>query len=73
MRLIKLSILLVGFSFNMLAYAIVPVVDAYNDAENTSALGNSLQTNANRISSENNVATVFTLISTHDDYGASNL
>lgn len=53
MRFIKLSILLVGFSLYSLAYAIAPVEDAYNDADNRSASTNSNQRSSNNSATMN--------------------
>jgi tol-pal system protein YbgF len=53
MRLIRLSILLAGFSLNTVVYAVAPVVDAYKDTDNTSSFDNARQVSANDPPSDN--------------------
>lgn len=57
MKLIKVSILLLGFSISIAAHAIVPVVDAYNDIDNDIPSSVSRSTaNASSFSQEQRVA-----------------
>ena len=51
MKLIRISVLLLGFSASAVAYAIAPVEDAYNDSDNDAPAASSRTTDSNNASS----------------------